>query len=175
MRDTYMPEDELETSELKEKLEESIEEAVEGAERRAHWIVYLSFTTALIAVLAAIASLESGRIPTKRCLKKTKPCLPRRRRPISGLTIKRRASKGRSTLHKPLLPRGRIPNSHPRQSKKLRAMRLKKRKSARPPKSWKRKSRRMASGPITVWNTITGLRMPSQCFKSASRWPPSRH
>ena len=51
-----MPEDELETSELKEKLEQSIEEAVEGAEHRAHWIVYLSFTTALIAVLAAIAS-----------------------------------------------------------------------------------------------------------------------
>jgi len=40
-RDTIMPEDELETSELKEKLEQSIEEAVEGAERRALWIVYL--------------------------------------------------------------------------------------------------------------------------------------
>src|SRR5881409_1314193 len=75
-----------------------------------------------------------------------KPCLLRRRRPISGLTIKRRASKERSTLHKPLLPRGRIPNSHPRQSKKLRAMRLKRRRLVSLPKSWKRKSKKMASG-----------------------------
>lgn len=54
-----MPEEELETSELKERLEESNERA-EAVEARARWIVYLSFSTALIAVLAAIASLESG-------------------------------------------------------------------------------------------------------------------
>jgi hypothetical protein len=54
-----MPEDELETSELKERLEESMERA-EAVEARARWIVYLSFSTALIAVLAAIAALESG-------------------------------------------------------------------------------------------------------------------
>ena len=51
-----MPEDELETSELKEKLEE----ASEAAEAHSKWITHLSFTTALIAVLAAIAALESG-------------------------------------------------------------------------------------------------------------------
>ena len=58
----HMPEDELETSELKEQLEQANEraEARESAEARARWIVYLSFSTALIAVLAAIASLESG-------------------------------------------------------------------------------------------------------------------
>ena len=52
-----MPEDELETGEIKEHLDEAAEHA---AEARARWIVYLSFTTAMIAVLAAIAALESG-------------------------------------------------------------------------------------------------------------------
>ena len=54
-----MPEDEIETGELKDQLEESNERA-EGREARARWITYLSFSTALIAVLAAIAALESG-------------------------------------------------------------------------------------------------------------------
>src|SRR5437773_8756877 len=70
-----MAEDELETSELKEKLEESIEEAVEGAERRAHWIVYLSFTTAVIAVLAAISALESGTYSNEALLEKNEALL----------------------------------------------------------------------------------------------------
>src|SRR6266403_1350008 len=55
-----MPEEEFETTEFKEKLEEATERAVEESEHRARWIVYLSFTTALIAVVAAIAALESG-------------------------------------------------------------------------------------------------------------------
>src|SRR5437899_9563753 len=75
MRDTYMPEDELETSELKEKLEQSIEEAVEGAEHRALWIVYLSFSTALIAVLAAISALESGTYSNEALLEKNEALL----------------------------------------------------------------------------------------------------
>src|ERR1051325_6557000 len=54
-----MPEEELETGEIREQLEESNKRAEEG-EFRARWIVYLSFSTAVIAVLAAIASLESG-------------------------------------------------------------------------------------------------------------------
>jgi hypothetical protein len=54
-----MPEDELETSEIRERLEESNKHA-EEADARAGWIVYLSLSTALIAVLAAISSLESG-------------------------------------------------------------------------------------------------------------------
>src|SRR5437016_11069560 len=70
-----MPEDELETSELKQKLEQSIEVAVEAAEHRARWIVYLSLTTALIAVLAAIAALESGTYSNEALLEKNEALL----------------------------------------------------------------------------------------------------
>ena len=67
-----MPEDELETSELKEKLEESSE----AAERvRARWIVHLSFSTAMIAVLAAIAALESGTYSNEALLLKNEALL----------------------------------------------------------------------------------------------------
>ena len=52
-----MPEEGIETAELKEKLEEAAESA-EG--ERAGWLTWLSLSTALVAVLAAIASLESG-------------------------------------------------------------------------------------------------------------------
>jgi hypothetical protein len=54
-----MPEEALETQELKEKLEESQEER-EGSERPNPWTMWLSLSTAVIAVLAAIASLEAG-------------------------------------------------------------------------------------------------------------------
>jgi len=67
-----MPEDELETSELKEKLEQSMEGA---GEHGARWIVYLSLTTALIAVLAAIASLESGTYSNEALLAKNEALL----------------------------------------------------------------------------------------------------
>ena len=70
-----MPEDELETSELKEKLEQSIEGAVEAAEHRGRWIVYLSFTTAVIAVLAAISALESGTYSNEALLEKNEALL----------------------------------------------------------------------------------------------------
>lgn len=53
-----MPEEELETHELREKLEE-IAEGVER-ETRGPWTMWLSLSTAILAVLAAIASLESG-------------------------------------------------------------------------------------------------------------------
>lgn len=52
-----MPEEGIETQELKEKLEEA-DESLEGA--RAPWLTWLSLSTAILAVLAAIASLESG-------------------------------------------------------------------------------------------------------------------
>jgi hypothetical protein len=52
-----MPEEGIETQELKEKLEEA-EESLEG--ERAPWLTWLSLSTAILAVLAAIASLESG-------------------------------------------------------------------------------------------------------------------
>ena len=52
-----MPEEGIETQELKEKLEEA-QEGNEG--ERAPWLTWLSLSTAILAVLAAIASLESG-------------------------------------------------------------------------------------------------------------------
>src|ERR1019366_7786716 len=57
-----MPEEALETQdvqEMKERLEESREEG--GGEARTNaWTLWLSLSTAVIAVLAAIASLEAG-------------------------------------------------------------------------------------------------------------------
>jgi hypothetical protein len=52
-----MPEEGIETQELKEKLDEARENAEGGRER---WITWLSLSTAILAVLAAVASLESG-------------------------------------------------------------------------------------------------------------------
>ena len=52
-----MPEEGIETQELKENLEEASEKP---EEQRAPWLTWLSLSTAIIAVLAAIASLESG-------------------------------------------------------------------------------------------------------------------
>lgn len=54
-----MPEEGIETQELKEKLEEAREQAEEGG-GRSRWITWLSLSTAILAVLAAVASLESG-------------------------------------------------------------------------------------------------------------------
>jgi hypothetical protein len=58
-----MPEEALETQELKDKLEEA-REAGEGSEEHGGgstpWTMWLSLSTAVIAVLAAIASLEAG-------------------------------------------------------------------------------------------------------------------
>ena len=52
-----MPEEGIETQELKENVEEAAEKA---EEQRAPWLTWLSLSTAMLAVLAAIASLESG-------------------------------------------------------------------------------------------------------------------
>ena len=60
-----MPEEEIETQELKERLEEAHEHA-EHAGHAGHghggtaWLTWLSLSTAIVAVLAAIAALESG-------------------------------------------------------------------------------------------------------------------
>src|SRR3989475_3254273 len=70
-----MPEEEFETTEFKEKLEEATERAVEESEHRARWIVYLSFSTAFIAVLAAIAALESGTYSNEALLEKNEALL----------------------------------------------------------------------------------------------------
>src|SRR5215471_11670397 len=70
-----MSEDEFETTEFKEKLEEATERAVEAAEHRTQWLVYLSFSTALIAVLAAIAALESGTYSNEALMQKNEALL----------------------------------------------------------------------------------------------------
>jgi len=54
-----MPEDTIETQELKDKLEE-MQEHGGHAGKPGSWITLLSLSTAIIAVLAAIAALESG-------------------------------------------------------------------------------------------------------------------
>ena len=70
-----MPEEEFENIEFKEKLEEATEHAVEAAEHRSRWLVYLSFTTALIAVLAAVAALESGTYSNEALIQKNEALL----------------------------------------------------------------------------------------------------
>jgi hypothetical protein len=74
-----MPEDEFETTEFKERLEEATEHAVEAAEHRSRWVVYLSFSTALIAVLAAIAALESGAFSNEALMQKNEALLAQSR------------------------------------------------------------------------------------------------
>ena len=55
-----MPEEDIETAELKESVEASVERALEVEREKTGWTVYLSLSTAIIAVFAAVASLESG-------------------------------------------------------------------------------------------------------------------
>ncbi|HEY3665048.1 MAG TPA: DUF4337 domain-containing protein [Polyangiaceae bacterium] len=55
-----MPEEDIETAELKESVEASVEHALEAERAKSGWTVYLSLSTAIIAVFAAVASLESG-------------------------------------------------------------------------------------------------------------------
>lgn len=64
-----MPEEGIETQEIKEALDEHVEHAEHakhgehggrGHDSKAGWIVQLSLSTALIAVLAAVAALQSG-------------------------------------------------------------------------------------------------------------------
>src|SRR5882724_11139859 len=55
-----MPEEDIETAELKESVEASVEQALETEREKSGWTVYLSLSTAIIAVFAAVASLESG-------------------------------------------------------------------------------------------------------------------
>src|SRR5207247_1136020 len=66
-----VPEESLETREM----HEAVEEAVERAEHGARWIQYLSLSTVLIAVLAAIASLRSGSLANEALLVKNQAVL----------------------------------------------------------------------------------------------------
>jgi Domain of unknown function (DUF4337) len=70
-----MPEEEIETAELKESVESSVERALEFEREKSAWTVYLSLSTALIAVFAAVASLESGANSNDAILEKNEAVL----------------------------------------------------------------------------------------------------
>lgn len=71
-----MPEESIETTDLKEQIEKGVEAAMELEERRApRWTTYLSLSTAMIAVFAAIASLESGSNSNDAILEKNEAVL----------------------------------------------------------------------------------------------------
>ncbi|MGZ3424495.1 MAG: DUF4337 domain-containing protein [Polyangiales bacterium] len=76
-------EEELETGELKETLDEHVEHAAHAEHGGGHgeakatpsWIKYLSLTTAMVAVLAAVASLLSGSNSNEAILEKSNAML----------------------------------------------------------------------------------------------------
>lgn len=87
-----MPEEDLETSELKEQIDERLEEhehhehakhaahAAEAGHAKPHkpppdWVRYLSLSTAIIAVIAAVTSLESGAKSNEAILEKSEAML----------------------------------------------------------------------------------------------------
>jgi hypothetical protein len=72
-----MPEEDLETPELKERIEEGVERALEKAEERGsqRWTLQLSLSTAIIAVFAAVASLQSGANSNDAILEKNEAVL----------------------------------------------------------------------------------------------------
>ena len=65
-----MPEEDIETTELKESVDASVERALESEREKAGWTTYLSLSTAIIAVFAAVASLESGANSNEAILEK---------------------------------------------------------------------------------------------------------
>jgi len=72
-----MPEAPLETGELQEKLDEAIERAEEAGEERASpkWTLQLSLSTAIVAVIAAISSLQAGSLANEVLLHKNEAVL----------------------------------------------------------------------------------------------------
>lgn len=66
-----MPEEDLETSELKEHLHHTVEHGQHGP----RWTQYLSVSTAMLAVLAAVASLQSGAYSNNAILAKNEGVL----------------------------------------------------------------------------------------------------
>ncbi|TMQ02904.1 MAG: DUF4337 domain-containing protein [Deltaproteobacteria bacterium] len=78
-----MPEEDLETAELKEQIDQRVEDH-EDHEHHGHagqpramptWLRYLSLSTAMIAVFAAVASLESGSSSNEAILEKSEAML----------------------------------------------------------------------------------------------------
>ena len=72
-----MVEESLETSEVQEKLNEALERAEKAGEAKAlpGWMRPMSLSTAIIAVLAAIASLQSGSLSNDALLGKNQAVL----------------------------------------------------------------------------------------------------
>lgn len=68
-------EEELETAELKEKIDEHVEHAHGHGAALPTWTKYLSVSTALIAVVAAISSLMSGSNSNEAILEKSEAML----------------------------------------------------------------------------------------------------
>jgi len=66
-------EEDLETAELKEKIDERIEEMEEKQSPK--WVRYLSLSTAIVAVFAAVASLQSGAYSNEAILEKSEAML----------------------------------------------------------------------------------------------------
>ncbi len=74
-----MPEEDIETAELKESVDASVERAMEAERERSGFITYLSLSTAIIAVFAAVASLESGANSNEAILEKNDAVLEQSR------------------------------------------------------------------------------------------------
>lgn len=77
-----MPEEAIETQEIKEALDQHVEhvEAVgAGHHDKSSWILQLSLSTALIAVLAAVAALQSGSYANDSMVKKNEAILAQSR------------------------------------------------------------------------------------------------
>ncbi len=76
-----MPEEDLETPELKEQIDQRLEEHEHhaghggGGSIQPNWIRYLSLSTAIIAVFAAVASLQSGANSNEAILEKSEAML----------------------------------------------------------------------------------------------------
>lgn len=77
IKELHMPEESLETGELQEKLNEALERAEEAGEERAspQWTLQLSLSTAIVAVMAAIASLQAGSLANQAMLVKNEAVL----------------------------------------------------------------------------------------------------
>ena len=67
-----MPEESIETAEMKEQLEEAVEKA---EEKREAWMTKLSLLPAVIAVIAAIAALQAGSFANEALLLKNEAVL----------------------------------------------------------------------------------------------------
>ena len=74
-----MPEEDLETPELKEQIDQRLEEHEQHGEHGGgvspNWIKYLSLSTAIIAVIAAVSSLQSGANSNEAILEKSEAML----------------------------------------------------------------------------------------------------